>query len=52
MRRSKTDKIIGGVCGGISKQTGINPWIFRILFLLIGSAFWIYLAMWIFLDEE
>jgi phage shock protein C len=52
MRRSKTDKIIGGVCGGIGKYTNMNPWIFRILFLLLGGGFWIYLLMWIFIKEE
>ncbi len=52
MKRSKTDKVIAGVCGGIGKYTGINPWLFRILFLFIGAGFWIYLLMWIFIEEE
>jgi phage shock protein PspC (stress-responsive transcriptional regulator) len=52
MKRSKTDKVIAGVCGGIGKATGINPWLFRILFLILGGGFWIYLLMWIFVEEE
>lgn len=52
MRRSKTNKIIAGVCGGIGKSTQINPWFFRILFLLIGGGFWIYILMWAFIKEE
>jgi phage shock protein C len=52
MKRSKTDKVIAGVCGGIGKATGINPWLFRILFLILGGGFWIYLLMWIFVKEE
>ena len=52
MRRSKNDKVIAGVCGGIGKYTDMNPWIFRILFLLLGGGFWIYLLMWIFIKEE
>ena len=52
MKRSKTDKVIAGVCGGIGKYTGINPWLFRILFLILGGGFWIYLLMWIFIEEE
>jgi phage shock protein PspC (stress-responsive transcriptional regulator) len=52
MTRSKTDRIIDGVCGGIAKSTGINPWLFRILFLLIGGGFWVYLLMWVFIEDE
>jgi phage shock protein PspC (stress-responsive transcriptional regulator) len=52
MTRSKTDRIIAGVCGGIAKSTGINPWLFRILFLLIGGGFWVYLLMWVFIEDE
>ena len=52
MKRSRTDKVIAGVCGGIGKATGINPWLFRILFLILGGGFWIYLLMWIFVKEE
>lgn len=39
MKRSRTDKVIAGVCGGIGKHTGINPWLFRILFLILGVGF-------------
>jgi phage shock protein PspC (stress-responsive transcriptional regulator) len=52
MKRSRTDKVIAGVCGGIGKHTGINPWLFRILFIILGGGFWIYLLMWIFVEEE
>jgi phage shock protein C len=52
MKRSKSDKIIAGVCGGIGKYTNVNPWLWRILFLLVGGGFWIYLLMWAFIQEE
>ena len=52
IKRSKTDKVIAGVCGGIGKHTGINPWLFRILFLILGGGFWVYLLMWMFIEEE
>ena len=51
MRRSKTDKIIGGVCGGIGKYFDINPWAPRLVFLLSGG-FWIYVILWIALKED
>jgi phage shock protein C len=52
MKRSKSDKIIAGVCGGIGKYTNVNPWLWRILFLLVGGGFWIYLLMWAFIQED
>jgi phage shock protein PspC (stress-responsive transcriptional regulator) len=52
MKRSKSNKIIAGICGGMSKSLGINAWFFRILFLIIGGGLWIYLLMWIFIKEE
>ena len=51
MTRSKTDKIIAGVCGGLGKHFKVDPWLFRILFLLFGG-FWIYILMWVFIKEE
>ena len=29
----------------------LEPWLFRILFLVFGG-FWIYVLMWIFIEEE
>jgi phage shock protein C len=52
LKRSKYNRVIGGVCGGIGTMTGINPWLFRILFLFLGAGFWIYILMWIFIEEE
>lgn len=51
MKRSNKDRIIAGVCGGIGEYTGIDPWLFRILFLLFGGV-WVYILMWIFIKEE
>jgi phage shock protein PspC (stress-responsive transcriptional regulator) len=51
VKRSKNDRVIAGVCGGIGEYTGINPWLFRILFLILGGSFWIYILMWIFIKE-
>ena len=51
MKRSKTDRIIAGVCGGLAKATGLNPWLLRLIFMF-GSGFWIYLLMWVFIEEE
>ena len=54
--RSKTDRMIGGVCGGLGAYLGVDPVIFRILFvvLLFGAdfGFLLYLLLWIVIPEE
>ena len=53
--RDGENKIIGGVCSGISAYFNINPLIVRILFvvlaLLAGSSIIIYLILWIAIPE-
>ena len=48
--RHPDDKIIGGVCGGLGSLVGIDPVIFRILFMVTaffgGFGVLIYLVMW------
>src|ERR1700680_1226286 len=31
-RRSRTDRWFGGVCGGIARSTGVEAWVWRVLF--------------------
>lgn len=49
--RSRTDKIIAGVCGGLAQYFSIDPiWVrlgFILLFFVGGSALLIYLIMWL-----
>lgn len=49
--RSGTNRLLGGVCGGIGDRFGIDPTIIRILAvplaLLAGSGVLIYMAAWI-----
>ena len=55
MKRSSTDYVLGGVCGGIGEELGIEPWLIRILWLLVGTCtlgIWIYLACWFLMEEE
>lgn len=55
-RLSTTDKWLGGVCGGLAKQTNIPTWSWRILFLLAvllhGLGVLVYLLFWIFVPVE
>jgi phage shock protein C len=56
LRRSRDDRWLGGVCGGLSKATGLDSWIWRLIFLLsvlsVGVGIGIYLLLWIFVPEE
>ena len=55
--RSREDRWLGGVCGGIAQLSGIAAWFLRLVFALLllcgGTGLLIYLLMWVFvpLDE-
>ena len=34
-RLSRTDRWIGGVCGGLGRLTGLESWIWRLLFTVL-----------------
>ncbi len=46
--RDENHKIIGGVCSGIAAYFGIDPVIVRVLFIVSGIGFLLYLLLWIF----
>ena len=54
--RSKTDKMIGGVCGGLGEFFKVDPIIFRLIFVLMffgaGSGILVYLVMMLIIPEE
>ena len=53
--RSRKDKMIGGVAGGIAEYFDIDPTIVRILFvvgLFMGAGFLAYIVLWIVVPEE
>ena len=56
LRRSRTDRWIAGVCGGIARSTGIESWVCRLLlalFLLLGGVgLLLYVLLWIFVPNE
>jgi phage shock protein C len=56
LRRSITDRWIGGVCGGLAEITGIPSWSWRILFvltaLLHGIGVIMYVLLWIFVPLQ
>ena len=56
LRRSKTDRWLGGICGGLARSTGMESWLWRLLFVLFmlyfGTGLLIYVLGWIFIPEE
>lgn len=53
--RSKTDTMVGGVCGGLGAYLNVDPILFRVLFVLAlivgGSGLLVYVILWIVLPE-
>ena len=56
LSRSRSDRVIGGVCGGLGKQTDLPSWAWRVIFCLtllyFGAGMVIYFLLWVFLPEE
>jgi phage shock protein C len=57
LRRSKSDRMLAGVCGGLAEYFKIDPVWFRLGFVLISlpgglPGVLIYLACWIMIPEE
>jgi phage shock protein PspC (stress-responsive transcriptional regulator) len=53
-RRSSTNKVLGGVCGGLAEYTGIEALLWRIGFValaLIGAGILVYPLLWILVPE-
>jgi phage shock protein C len=55
-RRSRRDRWIGGVCGGIARSTGMEAWVWRLLFAVLficaGAGLLLYVLLWIFVPSE
>ncbi len=56
IRRSRTNRSIAGVCGGLAEHLGVDATLLRIItFMLIffgGMSLWVYIILWIAIPEE
>ncbi len=56
LRLSDSDKWIAGVCGGVATVTGVEAWIWRLIFVLglLAGGFTVvlYIILWIFVPRE
>jgi phage shock protein C len=56
LRLSNSDRWIAGVCGGVALVTGVESWIWRLIFVLGlfagGFTAVLYIILWIFVPRE
>lgn len=55
--RPREGRLLGGVVAGLARRFGLDPWIGRLLFVLIllaipGSQILIYPVLWILMPSE
>jgi phage shock protein C len=55
-RRSRNDRWIAGVCGGLARTTGLESWTWRLIFVVLflcgGFGLLVYLLLAIFVPSE
>jgi phage shock protein C len=56
LSRSSTDKVLGGVCGGLGHYFGIDPVIVRLIMIALlfagGMSLFIYPALWLVMPVD
>ena len=56
LRRSRSDRWLGGVCGGLGNISGVASWIWRLVFMLFTLSFGVglvlYILLWMFVPDE
>lgn len=56
LHRSRKDRKLAGVCGGLGEYMNVDPTVIRVLFVVLavlgGAGALIYLAMWLIVPEE
>jgi len=54
--RSQTEKMIGGVCGGLGELLDVDPTIIRVVFVLLamlgGHGILLYLILWLIIPPQ
>jgi phage shock protein PspC (stress-responsive transcriptional regulator) len=57
LRRSRSDRVFGGICGGLGEFFGIKPLWFRIVFVILGIPGGLpgivpYILLWLIVPEQ
>ena len=55
--RSRDDRVLGGVCAGLGRRVGIDPWPARLILLALmiivpGSPLLIYPVLWFLMPQD
>jgi phage shock protein C len=55
--RPRDGRVLAGVCAGLGQRFGLEPWLARLLFVLVllvipGSQLLIYPVLWILMPNE
>ncbi|MEV4703071.1 PspC domain-containing protein [Actinoplanes sp. NPDC049316] len=57
LTRPREGRILGGVCAGLARRFGLDPWLTRLLFVLVllavpGSQILVYPLLWVLMPAE
>lgn len=56
LRRSKKDRVIAGVCGGLGEYFSLDPVLFRVLFVFLAfigaGGILLYILLWLVIPEK
>ena len=56
LQRSRTEKMIGGVCGGLAEYFNVDPTLLRILWVIVtlagGAGLLLYIILWVIMPLE
>jgi len=56
LRRSRGDRWLGGVCGGLARATGLPSWVWRLIFVALatcgGAGVVLYVLLWLLVPKD
>ena len=56
LRRTRDNRVVAGVCGGLGRATGVDPVVFRVVVAILavfgGAGILLYLVGWALIPEE
>ena len=56
LRRSRNNRSIAGICGGLAEYLGVDATPIRIIMIFLvlfgGMSLWVYIIMWLLIPEE
>jgi phage shock protein C len=56
VRRSRSERVVAGVCGGVGRYLGVDPVLLRIAFIILalanGLGLIAYVVAWVAIPEE